>query len=62
MKRMLLLLAVAAVLAAMLVVTTGPALAKSTVIQGNNGNHFGDISNPDSGNHTGRGIGGGRFK
>lgn len=37
------------------------ASAKSYVIQGKNGNHYGDIRNGDNGKHYGNGIGGGRF-
>ena len=67
MKRIVLLLAVTALVVAMLAIMAGPVFAKScgkfcSPINGNSGNHHGDFSNPDHGNHNGGGIGGGRFK
>ena len=36
----------------------GPAVA---LPDGNNGNHHGDIRNPDNGKHNGGGVGGGKI-
>jgi len=60
-RRLAVLLAVAMMLA-MLLANAGMASAKSLVIQGNNGNHYGDARHDDNGNHNGGGIGGGRFR
>jgi hypothetical protein len=66
-KRIILVLAVALVMAAMVAVMAGPVFAKScgkfcSPLNGNNGNHHGDIQHGDNGNHVGNGTGGGRFK
>jgi hypothetical protein len=60
-KKLAVLVAAAMMLVSVFAVA-GPAVAVSDNFNGNSGNHFGDARNPDSGNHTGGGIGGGRFK
>jgi hypothetical protein len=49
-----------AVAVLMALVVAGPAVAVSDNFNGNNGNHHGDVRNPDSGKHFG-GDAGGRF-